>query len=92
MKNNKKPIDNLEDFVEYKDLTKTKEDKLLNWLEGEKQKEHINTEKQKKEFIEEIKNELGKEIKNSKTTLPKVIKRSFYYKLKQNLLKFIDII
>jgi len=91
MKNNKN-IDNLEDFVEYQNLSKTKEDKLLDWLNGEKQKEHTNTEKQKKEFIEEIKNELGKEIKNSKTMLPKIIKRSFYYKLKQNLLKFINTI
>ena len=87
-----KNIDKYQEFIEYKNLTKTREDKLLGWLKGEIYKDHTNTEKQKKEFIEEMKNELGKEIKNFKITAPKIIKRSFFYKLKQNLSKFLDII
>ena len=87
-----KKDDKYQDFIEYKKLTKTREDKLLGWLKGEQYKDHSNTQKQKKEFIEEIKNELGKEIKDSKITTPKIIKRSFFYKLKQKLSKFLDII
>lgn len=80
------------EFIEYKELSKTKEDKLLNWLGNEKKKEYNNTEKQKRDFINEIKGDLGKEIKESKNTQPKKIKISLFKRVLRKISKFFDVI
>lgn len=82
----------IKDFVEYRKLSQTREDRLSRWLINEQQKDHNDTEKLKKEFINEIINNLGNDIKNSTDLSPKIIKRSFFYKLKQNISKLFDIL
>jgi len=89
MKNN---TNDYKDSIAHINLSKTREDKLLSWLAGEKQKEYKNTEKEKKDFIKEMKNYLGKEIKDSKNFQPKKIKISIFKRILKEISKIFDII
>lgn len=88
----KKEVEKYEGFSEYKRLSQTKEDKLLKWLEGEKGKEHDITEKQKREFINQIRGDIGKQIKESKNNQPKKIKISLFKRFLKIISKMFDII
>ena len=58
-------------------------DSIMNEIKRDK----INTEKAKKDFINEMKYGFGKEMRKNPNAAVK-IKRSFWYKLKNNIIKF----